>query len=88
METKINRVGDLLMVVIPEELVARAGFEIGEALEWTSGGYGQITLRRPAAMAANRTRDRITLEELLEGVPDGGVGGEYDWGPPQGVEFW
>jgi len=30
----------------------------------------------------------LTIEELLEGIPEGTCLGEYDWGPARGAEFW
>jgi antitoxin component of MazEF toxin-antitoxin module len=30
----------------------------------------------------------MTLEELLEGIPEGAMMQEIDWGHPRGVEFW
>jgi len=30
----------------------------------------------------------MTLEELLEGIPEGACLGEFDWGPPRGAEIW
>ena len=31
---------------------------------------------------------RMTLEELIEGIPEGTVMQEIDWGPPRGAEIW
>ena len=31
---------------------------------------------------------RMTLEELLEGIPENTVMQEIDWGPPRGAEIW
>jgi hypothetical protein len=30
---------------------------------------------------------RMTLEALLEGIPEGACFEEIDWGPPRGAEF-
>jgi antitoxin component of MazEF toxin-antitoxin module len=30
----------------------------------------------------------MTLDELLEGIPDGAEMQEIDWGQPRGVEVW
>lgn len=30
----------------------------------------------------------MTLEELMEGIPEGTVMQEIDWGPPRGAEIW
>jgi antitoxin component of MazEF toxin-antitoxin module len=86
MSTQIVRVGNTLTVEIPEELVAQAGLQVGEPLEWVSNGNGSIALVRPSATA--NAHKSMTLEQLLEGIPEGTSLGEYDWGPPRGVEFW
>ena len=31
---------------------------------------------------------RMTLEELMEGIQEGTVMQEIDWGPPRGAEIW
>ena len=86
MTTKIVRVGNTLTVEIPEEIVAQAAIPVGEPLEWVANADGSITLVKPSA--SGTTRKRKTLEELLEGIPEGTCLGEYDWGPPRGVEVW
>jgi len=40
-----------------------------------------------AKTASEKKPADTTLEELLEGVPDDGIG-EIDWGSPQGAEMW
>ncbi len=85
MTTKIVRVGNTLTVEIPEELAAQAELAPGEPVEWVANGSGSITLLKKAA--PNR-RKRMTLDELLEGIPEGAAFEELDWGPPQGAEVW
>jgi antitoxin component of MazEF toxin-antitoxin module len=86
--TEIVRMNSKLVVGIPEELVAQAGFEVGEPLEWVVEGRRRITLRRPGALTGDQARKPRNLDEIVDGIPDGAVTGEYDWGPQQGVEFW
>jgi antitoxin component of MazEF toxin-antitoxin module len=86
MTTQIVRVGNTLTVEIPEELVAQASLPVGEPLEWVSNGNGSIALVKQST--STRPRKRRTLEELLEGIPEGTRIPEYDWGPPRGVEVW
>jgi antitoxin component of MazEF toxin-antitoxin module len=86
MTTQIIRVGNALTVEIPEELVTQAGLPVGEPLEWVLNGKGGIALVRPSTPGS--ARKSMTLEELLEGIPEGASLGEYDWGPPRGVEVW
>jgi antitoxin component of MazEF toxin-antitoxin module len=86
MTTQIVRVGNTLTVEIPEELVAQASLPVGEPLEWVSNGNGSIALVKQST--STRPRKRRTLEELLEGIPEGTRIPEYDGGPPRGVEVW
>jgi antitoxin component of MazEF toxin-antitoxin module len=91
MTTKIVRVGNTLSVEIPEELVALASLPVGEPVEWVSNGSGGIALVRPSGQTGQTPAiapTRMTLEELLEGIPEGAMMQEIDWGPPRGVEFW
>lgn len=86
MTTRIVRVGNTLTVEIPEELAAEASLPVGEPVEWISNGNGSITLVKLST--STRSSKRKTLEELLEGIPEGTRIPEYDWGPPRGVEVW
>jgi len=86
MTTQIVRAGNTLTVEIPEELVAQAALSVGEPVEWVSNGSGSIALVKPSTSA--KSRKRKTLDEILEGIPEGACTGELDWGPPQGVEVW
>jgi antitoxin component of MazEF toxin-antitoxin module len=86
MTTRIVRVGNTLTVEIPEELVTQAALPVGEPVEWVSNGNGSITLVKQST--STHLRKRKTLEELLEGIPEGTRIPEYDWGPPRGVEAW
>jgi antitoxin component of MazEF toxin-antitoxin module len=87
MMTRIVRVGNTLTVEIPEELVAQAALPVGEPVEWVPNGNGSIALVKQPNPDA-KPRKRMTLKELLEGIPEGTRIPEYDWGPPRGVEFW
>jgi len=88
MTTRIVRVGNTLTVEIPEELVAQASLPVGEPVEWVSNGSGGIVLVKQADLASGNRRKRKTLEEILEGIPEGASMEEIDWGPPRGAEVW
>jgi antitoxin component of MazEF toxin-antitoxin module len=88
MTTRIVRVGNTLTVEIPEELLAQASLPVGEPLEWVANGSGGISLVKSSDSAPATPRKRKTLEEILEGIPEGTCIPEYDWGSPHGVEFW
>jgi antitoxin component of MazEF toxin-antitoxin module len=86
MTTQIVRVGNTLTVEIPEKLVTEAALPVGEPVEWVRNGNGSIALIRPSE-APIRPK-QITLDELLEGIPEGAVMEDIDWGPPRGAEIW
>lgn len=86
--TRIVRVGNTLTVEIPEKLVAEASLSVGEPLNWVPNGIGSIALISPTKSSARKIPADMTLEELMEGLKEGDSLGEYDWGPPRGVEVW
>lgn len=89
MKTRIVRVGNTLTVEIPEELAAQASLAPGEIVEWVPNGTGSLALVRPAKSAATEKKPaEMSLEDLMEGLNEGDSLGEYDWGPPRGVEVW
>jgi antitoxin component of MazEF toxin-antitoxin module len=88
MTTRILRVGSTLTVEIPEELVVQAALPVGEPVEWIPNENGGIALVRQADSAPASPRKRMTMEELLKGIPEGPSMEEIDWGPPRGVEVW
>jgi antitoxin component of MazEF toxin-antitoxin module len=88
MTTRIVRVGNTLTVEIPEELVAEASLPVGEPVEWVSNGSGGIALVKSSQSVPANPRKRKTLEDILEGIPEGATMEEMDWGPPRGVEVW
>lgn len=87
MATRIVRVGNNLTVEIPAEVAAHASLSDGEAVEWVVNEGGGIMLLKQSA-SSTKPRKRVSLDELLEGIPEGTRIPEYDWGPPRGVEFW
>ncbi len=86
MTTQIVRVGNTLTVEIPEELVTQASLPVGEPVEWVANGAGSIALVSYSKSAVQKKPADMTLEELMEGLNEGDSLGEYDWGPPRGVE--
>jgi antitoxin component of MazEF toxin-antitoxin module len=88
MTIRIVRVGNTLTVEIPEELVAEASLPVGEPVEWVSNGSGGIALVKSSHSTPANPRKRKTLEDILEGIPEGATMEEMDWGPPRGVEVW
>jgi antitoxin component of MazEF toxin-antitoxin module len=88
MTTRIVRVGNTLSVEIPEELVAQASLPVGEPVEWVANGNGTISLVKKSESSSASPRKRKTLDEILEGIPEGARMEEIAWGRPRGVEFW
>jgi antitoxin component of MazEF toxin-antitoxin module len=88
MTTQIVRVGNTLTVEVPEDLVAQAALPVGEPVEWVPNGSGGLALVRKTDSAAPKPRRRITLEEILAGIPEGAEMEKIDWGPDRGAEVW
>lgn len=88
MTTRIVRVGNTLTVEIPEELVAQAALPVGEPVEWVPNGSGSLVLAKKAEAAAAKPRRCITLDEILEGIPEGAEMEKIEWGPDRGAEVW
>lgn len=88
MPTQIVRIGNTLTVEIPEEMIAQASLPVGEPLEWVSNGTGSLALVKKTETVPIETRKRMTLDKLLEGIPEAAEMERIDWGPPRGVEFW
>ena len=83
MQTRILRAGNTLTVEIPEDVAA---LKPGDAVEWVSQGNDGITLIKQSAHAERRPR--VTLDELLEGIPENAEMETIDWGPDRGAEIW
>jgi antitoxin component of MazEF toxin-antitoxin module len=88
MTTRIVRSGNTLTVEIPEELVAKAALPVGEPVEWVPNGSGSLALVSSSISSVRKNPADMTLQELMEGLSEGEILGEYDWGPPRGVEVW
>jgi hypothetical protein len=70
-------------------LVTKAALPVGEPVEWVPNGTGSLALVNPSKSASGRKKPAdMTIEELMEGLNEGDSLGEYDWGPPRGVEVW
>jgi antitoxin component of MazEF toxin-antitoxin module len=87
MTTRIVRVGNTLTVEIPEELAAQASLSPGDPVEWVPSSAGSIALVKSQPPTSKKPAD-MTIEELMDGLNEGDTLGEYDWGPPRGVEVW
>jgi antitoxin component of MazEF toxin-antitoxin module len=88
MTTRIVRVGNTLTVEIPEELATQASITAGEAVEWVASGPGRLALVKKAGGPSAKPRRRITLDEILAGIPENAEMEKIDWGPDRGAEIW
>jgi antitoxin MazE len=76
----IQKWGNSLGVRLPQPLAAQLGLRAGSAVELAVAD-GRLTI-------TPRSRHRMSLEGLLQGVPPAGPIGEVDWGKPVGNEEW
>ena len=88
MTTRITRVGNTLTVEIPEELAAQASITAGEPVEWVASGPGSLALVKQQDAPSAHPRRRMTLDEILAGIPENAEMENIDWGPPRGAEVW
>lgn len=85
MTTRIVRVGNTLMVEIPEELVTEASLPVGEPLQWIPNGRGSIALVSTDSAEHNHIRaglseleagKGVTNERVIEWLDSWGTGNE------------
>ena len=75
MTTQLAMWGNSLALRIPENIVAEANVEDGDAVD-VSVEHGAIVVRA--------TVRRYTIEELVAGMSPDNLHGETEWGPPVG----
>lgn len=86
MATQVVRINNEVGVEIPSELAEQASLSVGKPVELISNGKGGLLLVKSSDRA--KPRKRKTIDEIVDGIPEGAITGEYDWGSPQGVEVW
>lgn len=79
MKAQVSKWGNSLGVRIPRAIADAAGVKHGDVLDVAVDG--EAIVLRPAVR-------RYTLEELLDGLPEGMEPEKIDWGPPRGKEVW
>lgn len=87
MSTRITRIGNTLTVQIPDEIAAQAALKPGDPVEWVSNGGAGIALVKQSGVPSE-SRKRVTLDELLEGIPENAEMEKIVWGPDRGAEIW
>ncbi|HEX5445277.1 MAG TPA: AbrB/MazE/SpoVT family DNA-binding domain-containing protein [Pirellulales bacterium] len=80
MQTRVQKWGNSLALRIPKSFAAEAGLQAHSAVE-LSLVKGKLVVQRLAPQP-------LTLEELLSGVTDENLPGEWDTGPAVGKELW
>ena len=80
MKTRIQKWGNSLALRIPKSFAAEAGLNAGAAVE--------LYLQEGRLVVRPITPPPLTLDELLRGVTDDNLPGEWDTGPAVGKEVW
>jgi antitoxin MazE len=80
MKTRVQKWGNSLALRIPKSFAEEAGLRANSAVELSlvDGGLVVQSIRPPAP----------TLEELLRGVTDDNIPGEWNTGPAVSKEIW
>jgi antitoxin MazE len=80
MKTRVQKWGNSLALRIPKSFAAEAGLHEDAQVE-LSLVEGKVVIRA-------LPQESLTLEELLRGVTDQNLHGEWDTGPATGREVW
>jgi len=80
MTTRVQRWGNSLAVRIPKSFAADAGLREDAPVE--------LSLVKGKLIIQSVREEPLTLKELLRGVTDENLHGEWDTGPPVGKEVW
>jgi antitoxin MazE len=80
MKTRVQKWGNSLALRIPKSFAAEAGLQENAAVE-LSLVDGKLVVQRAVPQSP-------TLEELLRGVTEQNLHGEWDTGPAVGREVW
>jgi antitoxin MazE len=80
MKTRVQKWGNSLALRIPKAFAEEAGLSANAAVELSLSG-GRLVVQPIAP-------PRFTLDELLRGVTEDNIPGEWDTGPATGKEVW
>ena len=80
MKTRVQKWGNSLALRIPKSFAEEVGLQPNVAVE--------LSLVDGALVVQPLAPKRPTLEELLRGVTDDNLPGEWDTGPAAGKEVW
>jgi antitoxin MazE len=80
MKTRVQKWGNSLALRIPKSLATEAGLSDNAPVE--------LTLRDDEIVIRRISRAPLTLDELLRGITDENLHGEWNTGPAVGKETW
>jgi antitoxin MazE len=80
MKTRVQKWGNSLALRIPKSFAAGAGLRANAAVE--------LSLVKGALVVQPIIPEPLSLEELLRGVTDDNLPGEWQTGPAVGKEVW
>jgi len=80
MKTRVQKWGNSLALRIPKAFATEAGLHADAAVE--------LSLVRGTLVVQPITPQPLTLEQLLRGITDENLPGEWDTGPAVGKEVW
>jgi antitoxin MazE len=80
MKTRVQKWGNSLALRIPKSFAAEAGLQANAPVELSLVDGTLIVKRTPPQV--------LTLDELLRGITEDNVPGEWDTGPAAGKEVW
>lgn len=80
MKTRVQKWGNSLALRIPKSIAAEAGLREHAAVE--------MSLVKGRVVVQPVTEEPLTLEELLRGVTEENLHGEWHTGPAVGREVW
>jgi antitoxin MazE len=80
MKTRVQKWGNSLALRIPKTFAVEAGLSADSAVE--------LSLVKGALIVRPITPQPLTLDELLRGVTDENLHGEWETGPAVGKEVW
>jgi antitoxin MazE len=80
MKSRVQKWGNSLAVRIPKSFAVEAGLRVDGPVE--------LSLVEGALVVRPITSPPPTLDELLRGVTDGNMPGEWGTGPAVGKELW
>ena len=80
MKTRVQKWGNSLALRIPKSFAVEAGLQPNAAVE--------LSLVKGALVVRPVAPEPLTLDELLRGVTDENLPGEWQTGPAVGKEVW